>query len=66
MTWETHSVLAGAYKSRDPRSMLSHAVEVDADGNELRVRCGRVKLDSLAGRCAMDPLERPACPRCAR
>jgi hypothetical protein len=62
---ETREVLAGAYMSRSA-SMLSHAVEVDADGIELRVLCDRVELDNLADRFASDPYAAPTCKTCQR
>jgi len=65
MSYQTRNVLAGAYKAR-PKSMLSHVVEVDADGYDLRVLCKRVDLDSIvdSGEGGHD---RPAtCPVCAK
>jgi hypothetical protein len=66
---ETRAVLAAAYPGGSRAkldSTLTHAVEVDVAGNEIRVRCGRVKLANLADSGATDPLARPTCPRCAR
>ncbi len=64
-TWETRAVLAGAYKS-NAKSVLTHSVEVDAEGNELRVHCGRVELDHIADKYSGDTTEAPTCPRCAK
>ena len=70
MKIETREVLAGAYKRgvRDTR-LLTHAVEVDERGRELRVLCSRVKFDSLADRGSLTEFQRgfePTCPACAR
>lgn len=48
MRVETREVLAGAYLRGRMASMLTHAVEIGADGAEARVLCGRVRLDSIA------------------
>lgn len=45
--------------------MLSHAVEIDADGEPVRVLCHRVRLDSLADHFAQDTTQAPTCPYCA-
>jgi hypothetical protein len=66
MLVQTRTVLAGAYLKRYPHTTLSHAVEVDSAGNELRVLCGRVALDSLADPYANDTNEKPTCATCAR
>jgi hypothetical protein len=47
-------------------SFLTHSVEVDAQGNELRVFCKRVELENVADRYAGDVTERSTCPRCAK
>ena len=59
-------MLAGAYASRNPKSLLTHSVEVDARGDELRVYCGRVAIENVADRRGGDVDERPTCPRCAK
>lgn len=64
--WETRGVLAGAYANRNPKSLLTHSVEVDAQGNEIRVFCGRVELDHVADPHSGDVTARPTCPICAR
>lgn len=46
MMLESREVLADAYARKRHYRMLSHAVELDTDGRELRVLCRRVKLDS--------------------
>jgi hypothetical protein len=64
---ETRAVLAGAYlRVRSWRSYLTHAVEVNEAGVEVKVLCDRVQLDSLADRCASDPTAPPTCPACLR
>ncbi len=62
--YETRAVLADAYQNRGP--MLTHAVRLDADGNEVDALCGRVQVDSLADRFASDPHAPPTCPRCVK
>lgn len=47
MRIDIRGVLAGAYKNQRLDKCLNHAVEVDADGREVRVLCGRVKLDHI-------------------
>jgi len=65
--YETRGVLAGAYRESSPKSMLTHVVELDAEGNELRVLCRRVQLDSMADRYAgVDTTEPATCLVCAR
>ncbi len=59
-------MLAGAYASRNPKSLLTHSVEVDAQDNELRVYCGRVALENVADHRGGDPSKRPTCQRCAK
>jgi hypothetical protein len=65
MKLETRGVLAGVYPRRYAGSMLTHAVEVNADGYAVRVLCRRVQVDSLAdgGR---DPQAPPTCYACLR
>jgi hypothetical protein len=63
---EIRQVLAAAYGGTNmhlANGMLTHAVEVDANGNETRVLCGRVKLESI---CDMNVRGQPTCPVCAR
>ncbi len=62
--WETRGVLAGAYKST--KSLLTHSVEVDQNGNDIRVYCGRVELDHVADGFGGDTTEAPTCPRCQK
>ena len=46
-TYETLSVLAGAYKASNPKSLLTHVVE-SVDGRWSRVLCSkRVQLDNM-------------------
>jgi hypothetical protein len=70
MNIETRVLLGAVYRglrSRTyPHRMLSHAVEVDDDGVEVRVLCGRVQLESLADPLAGDTAERPTCQACLR
>jgi hypothetical protein len=64
MTYETRNVLAAAYTARNPHSMLSHSVEVDDAGDDVRVLCRRVKLESaVCDDVAADAV--PTCPVCA-
>lgn len=69
MTLETRELLAdtrGYSRHMAARTMLSHAVEIDDEGREVRVLCGRVKLENLADPCAGDANARPTCGVCAR
>lgn len=66
MKIETREVLADAYLGGSRRTMLSHAVEVDEAGKEIRVLCDRVKLDSLADHYAQDTTRLPTCGACRR
>jgi hypothetical protein len=63
---ETRGVLAGAYRGKDigERALLTHAVAVDAQGSEVRVLCGRVKLDHVVDCYADDINKPPTCPNC--
>lgn len=65
---ETRAVLAAAYRGR-MNTTLTHSVEIDRKGHELRVLCGRVLLDHLADAHALS-LEkrqgRPTCKSCLR
>ena len=61
---QTRGVLAGAYRASDPKSFLTHAVIVDAEGRELAVVCKRVKLDSIADEYALPEVERNERPSC--
>ncbi|HTP97938.1 MAG TPA: hypothetical protein VMN56_01350 [Casimicrobiaceae bacterium] len=66
--WETRGVLAGAYRGtkrgggqRADKATLTHALGLDAAGNEVMVGCRGVQVDNL---CDV-PLEtEPTCPRC--
>jgi len=60
---EVRGVLAGAYASQKLDSLLTHAVEVDEAGNDVRVLCSRVKLENI---CDLNEGERPTCPVCAK
>lgn len=73
---ETRGVLAGAYRSGsrrgrlvdDERSMLTHIIFVQSDGNELRTGCSQ-PLDHMvdtygASAEARRGEEPPTCPRC--
>jgi len=65
--YKTSGVLAAAYKSKSLASTLTHAVEYGADGWAVSVKCGRVKLDSLAAEHESDAEETPpTCSRCAK
>jgi hypothetical protein len=69
--FESREVLASAYGRRltykgAKKSMLRHAVEVDANHDAIRVLCNRVTFDNLADRGAGDPTRPPTCPACMR
>ena len=66
MTRETRAVLGGAYKAKSPKNLLTHSVEVDDEGNEQKVLCGRVNPDSLADSNAHPVDAVPSCPRCQK
>lgn len=69
MPFETRGVLAGAYTARNPRSLLTHAVELDTSGSEIAVLCTRVNLDSIVDRYGMTETQAaapPSCPVCAK
>jgi hypothetical protein len=65
-TIETRGVLAGAYRSRKSLGdALTHSVEIDAEGNEVRALCsGRVKVENIADKYSGDTARRPTCPHC--
>lgn len=63
-TIQTRAVLAGAYKRSERPRYLTHAVECDASGSELRVLCGRVQFDSVADAHAQDTTQPPTCEHC--
>jgi hypothetical protein len=69
--WETRAVLAGAYRATrghspgPDRTTRTHLVGIDAAGNDVRVKCRGVKIDSLADTYAGDVNAAPTCPRCA-
>jgi hypothetical protein len=69
MRIETRAVLAGAYRENNPKSFLTHAVEVSDAGRTERVLCSRVKLDSMCDLYGLPESEhyaRPTCPVCAK
>lgn len=61
---ETRAVLAGAYLT--VKTVLTHAVEVTTSGDDVRVLCGRVRLESLADPNAGDVTAAPTCALCAK
>ena len=74
-TYETRDVLAGAYeggarkKHFGEKAWLSHTVEFDDDGKDVRVLCGRVKLENMADAGASTAEElasRPTCKHCEK
>lgn len=62
---QTRAVLAGAYRARIAVT-LTHAAELDAAGDPVRVLCGRVDPESLADPLAGDPSAPPTCATCRR
>lgn len=66
-TYETHAVLAGAYKGRrlSLRNTLTHSVVLENDRFS-KVLCATVDIDSMADSEADDPNARPTCPKCAK
>jgi hypothetical protein len=62
---QTREVLAGAYVRKNP-VCLTHLVEVDADGFEIKTMCSKVKLDSICDSYGSDVEAKPTCPTCAR
>lgn len=76
MPYETRAVLAAAYPWSNPpaslsghtpsRNMLTHVIETDDTGAEIKVLCGRVRLDSIADSGAEDVNSTPSCAICAR
>lgn len=63
--YETRAVLAAAYVDLDGRC-LTHSVVVDEKGQEQKVLCRKVRIESIADVGAMDPETRPTCSTCAR
>lgn len=62
---ETREVLAACYLGPNKGgSMLSHSVEVGADGMVIRVLCGRVSERSIADKYAQDTTLEPTCKPC--
>lgn len=66
--YHTRGVLGGAYKGKSvgTRALLTHDVEVDAEGFEIKVSCRGVQLDHIVDQSA-DPEghdKPPTCPRC--
>ncbi len=69
MKYETRQVLAGAYVNSDPRTMLTHAVEISDDERTEEPLCKRVKSESICDQYASTPAQlaaRPTCKTCAR
>jgi len=69
-TIEIRQVAATAYKTQPHMRLaregcLTHAVELDPNGSDMRVLCGRVKLDSMCD-TPMKGSTVPTCQRCAR
>jgi hypothetical protein len=65
---ETRAVLAGAYKGQRAslKSLLTHAVWLDDQGNDRGVLCQGVKLYSIADpNAGVDVNSIPTCARCA-
>jgi hypothetical protein len=62
---QTRSVLAGAYKNKNLDSCLTHAIELDSDGNEISALCGKVKMENLADIYSNDITAAPTCKTCA-
>jgi hypothetical protein len=62
--FETRGVLAGAYAEKNPKSFLTHAVQVDASGSDVAVLCSRVDLDNLVDSYGMSATESAAVPTC--
>lgn len=63
--FETREVLAGAYRESNPKSFLTHTVDVATE----KPICSRVKPDHIADAGSLTPAERaaaPTCPVCAR
>ncbi len=60
----TFPVLAGAYRTSDPKSFLTHACEVDTDGSPVRVLCKRVKFGSVLDDLYSATVLRPSCEAC--
>lgn len=72
MTYETREVLAACYlgPNKGPhtgRRMLTHAIELDDHGAEVRVLCDRVELSSIAdaGANVGHHADVPTCKPCA-
>jgi hypothetical protein len=57
-------VLAGAYKAKNPKSLLTHACEVNERNYPVRVLCKRVDVDHIMP--DYDTGEGPTCPVCLR
>lgn len=65
MPIQTREVLAAAYLGPNKgRTMLSHAVEVSAEGAIIQVLCGRVSELSIADEYAQDITKAPTCKPC--
>lgn len=64
----TFGVLAGAYAAKNPKSLLTHAAEVNERNYPIRVLCRRVDVDHL---CPDWPAmggttDAPTCPVCLK
>lgn len=62
--FETRAVLAGRYVKLD--KCLTHVVELDESGDEARVLCRKVKLDSICDAYADDTTAPATCTVCAK
>lgn len=58
-------VSASAYKNGNTDAVLTHAVELDDNGNMVRVLCKKVKLESMLDDSSQFDLEPVSCPTCA-
>jgi hypothetical protein len=62
---QTRAVMAAAYKNKKLDSCLTHSVVLDEEGNDLKVLCGKVKIDNLADMYSEDHTAAPTCKICA-
>ena len=63
-TTKTFPVASGAYRENNPKSFLTHACEVDANGFPVLVLCKRVKLESILDDLCVATDATPTCPAC--
>jgi hypothetical protein len=67
---ETRGVLAGAYLGKSGalrgQTARSHSVEIGEDGWEVRVLCGKVKVDNMVDAGAGGTGDPPTCATCLR